>query len=271
MQLSEDEVYDAHVDRLLSIITVCRNDVLRLKKTIISLGAFYGDERFEHLVVDGSSTDNTRHLVEPFIAETNFKYHVVTDCGIFDAMNLGISYSRSPLLLFLNCGDTVIGSPDEFYAAFCKLTRQNNSEPDIACFPIRQVVGDVFKTLVPKTSSRHKMPTSHQGMIFGKQFILRNRYETIYKIAGDYDLYLRAERITVLGAEICQSLVAVEAEGYASAHPVRAYCEYIIIASRRLKGAPKLMAIFLIMARALLVIPIKLFLPSKWILILKGI
>ena len=98
---------------LLSIITVCRNDAARLKKTIDSLSHFYNDLQFEHVVVDGESTDATDALVAPLMYKSNFRFYSGQDSGIYDAMNRGVMYSRAPLLLFMNCGDTMIATPDE--------------------------------------------------------------------------------------------------------------------------------------------------------------
>ena len=44
---------------LISIITVVKNDLVRLKKTISSLNYIYNDINFEHVIIDGSSIDNT--------------------------------------------------------------------------------------------------------------------------------------------------------------------------------------------------------------------
>ena len=81
---------------LLSIITVCRNDAARLKKTIESLSHFYNNPRFEHVVVDGKSTDGTDSLVAPLMHKTNFKFYSGHDSGIYDAMNHGVYYSLAP-------------------------------------------------------------------------------------------------------------------------------------------------------------------------------
>jgi putative colanic acid biosynthesis glycosyltransferase len=255
---------------LLSIITVCLNDVVRLKKTTDSLSAFYGDERFEHLVVDGGSMDATRGMVGPLLKKTNFKYHLVSDSGIYDAMNIGILYCQSPLLLFLNCGDTVIGKPDDLSRILQTFVSKNEIYPDISCFPVHQVAGVVVKTLTPKALPQHRMPTSHQGMIFSKQFLLQNQYETSYKIAGDYDVYLRACNVEVFGGGLCEPWVAVEAEGYASRHPFRAYYEYVYAANQRLSGIIKVIALFRICIRALIVVPLKVVLPPRWVAALKG-
>ena len=155
MRVRDQRVNYSNIDRLLSIITVCRNDALRLEKTINSLSAFYGDQRFEHLVIDGGSTDNSQQLVASLTKTTNFRCYVNADCGIYDAMNLGVSYSRSPFLLFLNCGDTVIGNPDEFYNAFSDLIDRNKIVADIVCFPVRQISSNFVKTIVPTLSLIH--------------------------------------------------------------------------------------------------------------------
>ena len=49
---------------LISIITVVKDDLTRLKKTISSLNYIYNDKNFEHVIVDGSSNDNTIYFIK---------------------------------------------------------------------------------------------------------------------------------------------------------------------------------------------------------------
>lgn len=256
---------------LLSIITVCRNDAKRLKMTIDSLSGFYNDPRFEHIVVDGESTDETDALIRPLLHKANFKFYSEQDSGIYDAMNRGVMYSQGLLLLFLNCGDTLIASPGDLSACLCRLVaRDGMVDLDIACFPVQQIGAKGARTLVPTVLTQDKMPVSHQGMIFSRRFVHQNQYQISYRIAGDFDLYLRAGHVGVFANPTCGPLVAVEVEGVASSNPFKAYGEYLIIACKRLRGRSRAAAILLILIRALCVIPAKTLLPKRWIAAIRG-
>jgi putative colanic acid biosynthesis glycosyltransferase len=257
---------------LLSIITVCRNDAKRLKITIDSLSDFYNDVRFEHVVVDGESTDETDVLVASLLHRANFKFYSGRDTGIYDAMNRGVLYSGAPLLLFLNCGDTMIATPSELLAFLCGLVACDGLvDLDIACFPVQQIGARGVRTVVPTRLTQNKMPVSHQGMVFARRFVQLNKYEASYRIAGDFDLYLRAGRISIIADTAGKPLVGVEVEGVASTNPLKAYGEYLTIACSRLRGRSRIVAILLIGIRALCVITIKTIIPNRWVSALRGV
>ena len=257
---------------LLSIITVCRNDAPRLKKTIDSLSLFYNNLRFEHVVVDGESTDGTDSLVAPLMHKKNFKFYTAQDSGIYDAMNHGISYSLAPLLLFLNCGDTIITTPSELLGCLGRfVARDGTVDLDIICFPVLQVGAEGARTAVPVCLTTHKMPASHQGMVFARRFVQLNKYNASYRIAGDFDLYLRAARTGIFADTDDSPFVAVEVDGLASSNPLKAYGEYLKIAYRRLKGRSRIVAIALIGVRALWVVTAKTIFPKRWITVLRGV
>lgn len=253
-----------------SIITVCLNDVVRLQKTLESLSAFYRDERFEHLVIDGGSVDSTKMLLDRYRRYPNFRYYSISDSGIYDAMNFGVRCCISSSVLFLNCGDKIIVSPDHFCQSLHMYANENGNTSDVVCFPLNQIANTFVKTLTPKILDQHRMPTSHQGMIFSRKFIYDNKYETAYRIAADYDVYLRAKSIQILGGDRCAPLVSVEAEGYASDNPVISYGEYLLIASRRLKGVRKVITLLRIFVRAFVVVSLKTIFPTRWSSVLKS-
>ena len=263
---------DSNSTLLLSIVTVCRNDAKRLKLTINSLSDFYRDSRFEHVVVDGESTDDTNFLMASMSQMTSFKFYSSRDAGIYDAMNRGVEFSKAPLLLFLNCGDTFIATPNEISAYLNRwLNIDNRVNLDIACFPVREMGDKEARTARPTLITKHKMPVSHQGMVFTREFIQRNKYDVSYKIAGDYDLYLRASRIMFPEHTDAKALVCVEAEGLASGNPWKSYREYLKIAYCRLQGPSRIVALLLIGIRAVCVISIKIILPKRWVAVLRGI
>lgn len=98
---------DAMVPRpLISIITVNRNNAAGLRRTLASTTEQSYAE-FEHLVVDGASTDGSTAVMSEFHDKLA---HAVSerDTGIYNAMNKGIAAARGEFLLFLNSGDHLL-------------------------------------------------------------------------------------------------------------------------------------------------------------------
>ena len=88
---------------LISIITVCYNASDTIERTIRSIDEQTFDD-YEHVIVDGASSDDTLTKVQ---AHANSRREVYSDRdeGLYDAMNKGISYSSGRYLIFLNAGD----------------------------------------------------------------------------------------------------------------------------------------------------------------------
>lgn len=92
----------------LSIITICLNDLDGLKKTISSVSAqLFSD--FEHIIVDGGSSDGTIDFIKTRSSDT-FRYISEKDKGIYNAMNKGIHLAMGEFCLFLNSGDCLVNS-----------------------------------------------------------------------------------------------------------------------------------------------------------------
>jgi len=259
----------AQTDILLSIITVTRNDADRLSQTIQSLQQFYGDARFEHIVMDGGSTDHTMSLASSQSTIANFRFYSGSDKGIYDAMNQGIQKSKGKFLLFLNCGDCMLATPDDI-AAWSKSVG-DEAAIDIVCFAFAQIESNGAKKIISarKTGS-HQMPTSHQAMLFSAEFIHAHPYNIRYKIAADYDLYVRSRPNAVAFALTPAPLTAVEVDGVASSQPLISYREYLVIVSKNMTGMKMVACMTRIALKALLVIAAKSILPQGWISKLRG-
>ena len=88
---------------LFSIITICYNAAETIERTLESVDCqTFGD--YEHLIVDGASTDKTVDMV---IARANPRRRLISerDNGLYDAMNKGIVNTSGKYLIFLNADD----------------------------------------------------------------------------------------------------------------------------------------------------------------------
>lgn len=87
----------------LSVITVtynCRDD---LKRTCESLYS-QAEQSFDHIVIDGGSTDGTLDVIKSYEGKIDF-WVSEPDQGIYDAMNKGLRASNCDYVQFLNAGD----------------------------------------------------------------------------------------------------------------------------------------------------------------------
>ncbi|MFM8857489.1 MAG: glycosyltransferase [Actinomycetota bacterium] len=89
----------------LSVVTVCFNDLANAQRTIDSLSMQTRQDGWEHLLIDGASTDGTADWYRS--VELDFPHRLVSepDCGIFDAMNKSLNLVNGEYVLFMNAGD----------------------------------------------------------------------------------------------------------------------------------------------------------------------
>ena len=115
----------------LSIITINYNNAAGLKKTLDSVAEqTYTD--FEHIIVDGASTDGSVDEIIAYSQSPIANRHKITwisesDTGIYNAMNKGVKMANGEYLLFLNSGDFLIGE-DVLEKVF-----ENECTADILC------------------------------------------------------------------------------------------------------------------------------------------
>ena len=96
----------------LSIITINYNNAAGLKKTLDSVAAqTYTD--FEHIIVDGASTDGSVDEIIAYSQSPIANRHKITwlsepDTGIYNAMNKGVRLAQGEYTLMLNSGDYLV-------------------------------------------------------------------------------------------------------------------------------------------------------------------
>jgi len=110
--------------KILSIITINKNNVTGLEKTIQSVVCQTSDD-FEYIIIDGASDDGSVEIIQKY--ENNINFWVSeSDTGIYNAMNKGIRKAHGKFCLFLNSGDWLI-SPETLDNVF-KEIKGNSSD-----------------------------------------------------------------------------------------------------------------------------------------------
>lgn len=86
-----------------SIITVCFNSEKTISQTIESIKN-QKFQKYEHIIIDGKSTDNTLNIIQTH-QHQRMQLYSEPDDGLYDAMNKGIKKSVGEYIVFLNSDD----------------------------------------------------------------------------------------------------------------------------------------------------------------------
>jgi glycosyltransferase involved in cell wall biosynthesis len=92
----------------ISIVTPTYNSETVIKNCLESV-ASQSYKNFEHLVIDGASTDGTVQVLNEY-SKSIFKIVSERDNGIYDAMNKGINLATGEIVGFLNSDDFYINN-----------------------------------------------------------------------------------------------------------------------------------------------------------------
>ena len=173
----------------LSIITICLNDAMGLEKTIASV-AQQTFRNFEHLIIDGGSTDGSAQVIEK--NREKFSYSVSEkDSGRYNAMNKGITAAKGKYCLFLNAGDYLAN------ASVLATVFTENKDSDLLygdlIFEEKNKERTVYRQ-PPQISLDYLMRVTllHPAtFIKTSLFGLYGWYDESFKIGADYDFFLR--------------------------------------------------------------------------------
>jgi glycosyltransferase involved in cell wall biosynthesis len=181
---------------LLTVVTATYNSEKTLTRTIESL-LKQTNLNFEYILVDGESTDKTVEIIKSF--ENQFKEKEISylwisekDLGIYDAFNKGIKLSKGDWISFLGSDDYYLEDAlNNYFESINKL--QENI--DFVYSNIKVENKKIISDLWTWEKFRRKMNIPHVGSFHNvKYFKKYGFFNTNYKIAGDYELLLRAKK-----------------------------------------------------------------------------
>ena len=183
----------------LSVITINYNNADGLKKTLdsvisqTSIGDYYS---FEHIIVDGASTDGSKEIIEKALENIDYAKHVSFWCsekdgGIYPAMNKGIAHAKGDYCLILNSGDTFINEHCLERACSC------NSGEDIFYFNVKiiypkKIFNLVYPDVITARFFYEGKTLNHQSILIKTSLQKRYPYSEKYKIVSDVDFLMKA-------------------------------------------------------------------------------
>lgn len=166
----------------ISVITVCRNALGPLKKTVESVIRLSYDN-IEYVVIDGASTDGSREYLESLGDKIDILVSE-PDKGIYDAMNKGIARASGEWLIFMNAGDT--------FADDKTLSSIFSAPADYSGYGI--IYGDVIKTgadgmprrkIAEPPHNSHRMFFCHQSSFIRRTDAISTPFDTRYRMSAD--------------------------------------------------------------------------------------
>lgn len=189
---------------LISVITITYNAAGELLPTMLSV-AEQSFKDFEHLIIDGASSDNTLAVAHangtPWLRILSER-----DNGLYDAMNKGLRMARGKYLLFLNAGDA-FHAPD----VLNRYARAALNNPDIIYADTvivdadRSIIGPRHLSAPEKLtfgSFSKGMLVCHQAFMVRRE--LAPEYDLSYRFSADYDWTVKCLAATV--PEKCENL-----------------------------------------------------------------
>ena len=175
--------------KLLSIVTVVKNDVLNIEKTIKSIVSQKSKE-IEYIVIDGKSNDGTTKIIKKYNKKIDV-FKLEKDSGIYHAMNKGIKFSSGKYIGFCNSGDVITKNSIKI------LIKNLASNTDVLFATVkRHYLG---KTIIKSGYNLNRLKynfdfaTAHSTGFYVKTKLhkVKGVYDTKFKCSSDYDFYYR--------------------------------------------------------------------------------
>lgn len=206
---------------LFSIITVTWNASSVLPATLGSV-AEQTFRDYEHIIMDGSSTDGTPLLAQQMNDPEHIRVWSEPDSGLYDAMNKAMERVRGEYFIFLNAGDTFHSS--DTLAIIAEGVRANG-HPGII-YGQTQIVDSLRRRVADRHLTAPQQLTLRSfadGMVVCHQaFIVNSRvatpFDTSYRYSADYEWCIRCLQHSRLNVYIPAIIIDYLMEGLSTAH-----------------------------------------------------
>jgi cellulose synthase/poly-beta-1,6-N-acetylglucosamine synthase-like glycosyltransferase len=182
----------------ITIVTPVFNGARFLPRTLHSLAdqAYRG---FEHIVVDGGSTDGTVEILQAHDADLSY-WVSEPDAGMYDALSKGFSLARGQILAWLNADDLyypwTLAMVEKTFSAYPDvdwLTGVASFVDEQDLLTSIQMPKVYFRSLIAAGYYRHDGLgfIQQESTFFRRQLFHRVTLLSTLKLAGDYHLWMQ--------------------------------------------------------------------------------
>jgi len=194
----------------VSIITTCLNSEKTIAYTLNSVFGQTYKKYIEHILIDGGSTDSTLDVIKKhkFI---NKKIIVAKNLSIYSSLNLGIKKSTGDYILILNSDDVL--NEKGTIEKVVKIINKNKEK--IYLGSVIYFNSNLFEKITRLYTAKNfknwhfiygHMPP-HPGAFIHKSIAKNNIYKSQYKIAADFDFFLRVLKIKKLPFKVIDTII----------------------------------------------------------------
>ncbi len=197
-----------------SIITVCKNAVNTIEKTVHSIiNQSYPD--IEYVIIDGESSDGTLELIKKYDSHIT---QVISekDDGIYDAMNKGVHNMHGDFALFVNADDYLFNDTviSRVANAIKKTPPADVFFGDVIIYHKDTGKASLWNPRERDTLSMYIGAFPHQATFYQKDAFEKNGlFDSSFRIAGDYDWAVRGFVKNKLVFRKIDILISVFAKG----------------------------------------------------------
>ena len=183
-------------ESFFTVVTATYNSEKTIAKTIESL-LFQTYSDFEYILIDGMSNDSTIEIIksyEIFFVEKGIKYKWVSekDSGIYEAFNKGVNLSKGKWISFLGSDDIYLNNALKLYK---NQIESLSTEIDFIYSNVKVENGKLYSKPWSWVKFKRKMMIAHVGGFHNRNYFTKyGLFNEQYKIAGDYELLLRAKK-----------------------------------------------------------------------------
>ncbi len=214
----------------MSVITATYNSEKTITNTLNSIlnQTITG---FEYVIIDGNSQDNTIKIIKEYECKfankfIDFKFISESDYGIYDAWNKGLRMSKGHWVSFLGSDDTYVNNAIETYR---NVILDSPSETSLIYSNITQIKNEKYLRELKGTWKwkifRRYMNIAHVGSFHNKDYFeTYGNFDTSYKIAGDYEMLLRAKQ-NLKTIKINKSTVFMGTDGLSNSNILNVFKE----------------------------------------------
>ncbi len=184
----------------ISVITVTLNAERFLAQCLASVAA-QGDSLFEHIIVDGGSSDSTLEIVKTHaVADSRVRWISEPDRGISDAMNKGVALATGEVITHLN-SDDYYPYPHVLSNVQDSFSKNRNASWLSAGFTFVTEAGVFIRDIRVRRYSFSRLVRGNI-LLHPSTFIKRDLFNAVggfnpsLSFCMDYDLFLRLGSVT---------------------------------------------------------------------------
>lgn len=188
--------------RRVTLVTVCLNARATIERTIASIHAQQGVD-FEHVVIDGGSTDGTIELVRERLRPGDWLL-TEPDRGISDALNKGVAVAAGDCIQFVHADDWLAEGQLARSLAALEQTQADFVFGDLL-FHEQGISSFLYRGDPNYAATIHRrMPNLNHPTVLARRscFERIGLFDLRYRCAMDYDWFLRLHQAGGVGTYV---------------------------------------------------------------------